>query len=57
MSDREEVDRSHLENVEDGCGCTEVWEHLSDERERVAETEAEEAAEADEDTDADGHAD
>lgn len=27
-----EVDTSHLDDVEDGCGCTEVWEHLSDER-------------------------
>lgn len=25
----QEVDRSHLEGLEDGCGCTEVWEHLS----------------------------
>ncbi|WP_459194213.1 hypothetical protein [Halosimplex sp. J119] len=23
---------AHLENVEDGCGCTEIWEHLSDQR-------------------------
>ena len=22
----------HLDEVEDGCGCTEIWEHLSDER-------------------------
>lgn len=22
----------HLESVEDGCGCTEVWEHLSEQR-------------------------
>lgn len=37
----EEVDRSHLE-VEDGCGCTEVWEHLSEQREAADEaTEAE----------------
>ena len=35
-----EVDRSHLE-VEDGCGCAEVWEHLSEER-AAAETESEE---------------
>jgi hypothetical protein len=28
----EDVDRSHLE-VEDGCGCAEVWEHLSEQRE------------------------
>jgi hypothetical protein len=22
----------HLADVEDGCGCAEVWEHLSEER-------------------------
>lgn len=38
-----EVDRSHLE-VEDGCGCAEVWEHLSEEREAAAA----EAADAEE---------
>lgn len=27
-----ETDRSHLEGVEDGCGCTEIWEHLSEQR-------------------------
>lgn len=31
--ERERVDTSHLEGVEDGCGCTEVWEHLSAGRE------------------------
>lgn len=31
-TDREPVDTSHLDNVEDGCGCTEIWEHMSDER-------------------------
>ena len=30
--DEQEVDTSHLDDVEDGCGCAEVWEHLSDER-------------------------
>jgi hypothetical protein len=25
--------RAHLVDVADGCGCAEVWEHLSDERE------------------------
>ncbi len=30
--DEEEVDTSHLEDVDDGCGCTEIWEHMSDER-------------------------
>lgn len=24
---------SHLLDVEDGCGCVEVWEHLSEARE------------------------
>lgn len=23
----------HLEDLEDGCGCAEVWEHLSERRE------------------------
>ena len=23
---------AHLTDVEDGCGCTEVWEHLSEHR-------------------------
>ncbi|WP_195837570.1 MULTISPECIES: hypothetical protein [unclassified Halorhabdus] len=23
----------HLDDVEDGCGCAEVWEHLSEQRE------------------------
>lgn len=22
----------HLDDVEDGCGCTEIWEHLSENR-------------------------
>jgi len=34
----EEVDTSHLDDVEDGCGCAEVWEHLSDERDRGDES-------------------
>jgi len=29
-SDR--ADTSHLDGVEDGCGCAEVWEHLSESR-------------------------
>jgi hypothetical protein len=23
---------SHLDDIEDGCGCAEVWEHMSDRR-------------------------
>jgi len=22
----------HLADIEDGCGCTEVWEHMSEQR-------------------------
>jgi len=31
------VDANHLDDVDDGCGCTEIWEHLSDERDGIAE--------------------
>ena len=34
----EDIDTGHLDNVDDGCGCAEIWEHLSDEREEVSET-------------------
>ncbi len=30
--DAREVDASHLEAIDDGCGCAEVWESLSDQR-------------------------
>jgi hypothetical protein len=33
MSDTDDADRAHLSNLEDGCGCAEVWEHLSESRE------------------------
>jgi len=33
MTAIEEENRAHLSDVEDGCGCAEVWEHLSDQRE------------------------
>ena len=29
--DDEQV-REHLDGVKDGCGCTEIWEHLSESR-------------------------
>jgi hypothetical protein len=28
----DEEAREHLQNVKDGCGCTEIWEHLSEDR-------------------------
>jgi hypothetical protein len=32
-SDRDaDGDRNHLTGVEDGSGCTEIWEHLSERR-------------------------
>jgi hypothetical protein len=31
--DDEEKQTDHLDDVEDGCGCAEVWEHLSEQRE------------------------
>lgn len=30
-------DGEHLESLPDGCGCAEVWEHLSDVRGRAAD--------------------
>jgi hypothetical protein len=30
----ERTDQKHLQGIEDGCGCAEVWEHLSAQRER-----------------------
>lgn len=26
------IEDEHLADVKDGCGCTEVWEHLSENR-------------------------
>lgn len=28
----DDQDRSHLDGINDGCGCTEIWEHLSEQR-------------------------
>jgi hypothetical protein len=39
MSNSEGSDDEHLDDVADGCGCVEVWEHMS---ERRAQEEAEE---------------
>ncbi len=36
MSNREGHD--HLSDVDDGAGCTEIWETLSERRERQAES-------------------
>lgn len=31
--DGDERDDAHLDGVEVGAGCTEIWEHLADQRE------------------------
>jgi len=28
-----ERDDSHLDDIEEGAGCTEIWEHLAEQRE------------------------
>jgi hypothetical protein len=30
--EEQDVDTSHLDDIEDGCGCAEVWDHLSEQR-------------------------
>jgi hypothetical protein len=33
MSDTQDGDHDdHFDDIEDGCGCTEVWEHMSERR-------------------------
>ena len=32
-----EADTEHLADLADGCGCAEVWEHLSERRETDAD--------------------
>ncbi|MFC5971255.1 hypothetical protein ACFPYI_07910 [Halomarina salina] len=34
----EEVDTSHLDGLVDGCGCAEMMDHLSEEREKQADS-------------------
>ncbi|ACV11283.1 hypothetical protein Huta_1104 [Halorhabdus utahensis DSM 12940] len=33
MSETDDADYEHLDDVEDGCGCAEVWETMSEHRE------------------------
>jgi hypothetical protein len=30
--EHDDVDDAHLDGIEDGCGCAEVWEALSEHR-------------------------
>jgi len=32
QSKADDPERAHLADVEDGCGCTEIWEHMSENR-------------------------
>jgi hypothetical protein len=32
----EDVSTDHLDDMDDGCGCAEVWEHLSEQRDDEA---------------------
>lgn len=38
-SEREHADQSYLDGIDDGCGCTEVWEYLSEQRNTTENTE------------------
>jgi hypothetical protein len=31
-ADEQEVDSEHVDDLPDGSGCTEIWEHLSEQR-------------------------
>jgi hypothetical protein len=33
MGETDRSDAEHLDDVEDGCGCVELWEHTSEHRE------------------------
>lgn len=44
-------DTDHLSNLSDGAGCTEIWEHLSEQREAAAADAEADAAAADADAD------
>jgi hypothetical protein len=37
MSNRDQADDEHLGEVEDGAGCTEIWETLSERRARSSD--------------------
>ncbi|MBX0295674.1 hypothetical protein [Haloarcula nitratireducens] len=36
-AEADEPTTDHLDDVEDGCGCTEIWEHMSETREAAAD--------------------
>jgi len=42
----EEQATEHLDDLDDGCGCAEVWEHLSERREAGRENGDDETTQA-----------
>jgi len=35
--DEDDADRAHVSDVEVGAGCTEIWEHLSEQRSEASD--------------------
>ncbi|MEZ3117676.1 hypothetical protein RYH80_17295 [Halobaculum sp. MBLA0147] len=50
MSSERQATRSHLDELDDGCGCTEVWEHVSERRTERQTTAGDEETEESEST-------
>lgn len=42
MSNSTRADDEHLQGVPDGAGCTEIWEHLSKNRDETTEEQEQE---------------
>ena len=38
IPEKEHTDQSYLDGIDDGCGCTEVWEYLSEQRSTTENT-------------------
>lgn len=38
MNETDDLDYDHLDDVEDGCGCAEIWETMSEHRDPSTET-------------------
>lgn len=55
--DDDEIDTSHLDDVDEGSGCAEVWEHLSEARDGGGESDGEGEPERDGDGEMDGTGD
>lgn len=47
VEEQPETVDDHLSDLEDGSGCTEIWEHLSERRAAEGETNAEDEAAGD----------